>query len=161
MGAKYTVEQDRNWYNGLPTKRSSAAMVLRDGDSVLMVKDDYKAYWTFPGGVIDAGESPFVAALRETYEEIGVEVSREHARFLSVSYVPEKHGFLDRFHFFFYAEIQRDGLAIVPEKGIEDYAWIAISEIGRKSGERPGYVRLQSMLETGQTEYYFEAPTIA
>ncbi|RZM05104.1 MAG: NUDIX hydrolase [Pedobacter sp.] len=99
--SKYTVKQDRDWYNALPTKRGSAALVMRDGNMVLMVKDNYKDFWTFPGGVIDAGESPFVAALRETHEEVGVIVKAPDAKFLSVSYVPEKNGFKDRLHFFF------------------------------------------------------------
>jgi 8-oxo-dGTP pyrophosphatase MutT (NUDIX family) len=157
---KYTIDQDRTWYNALPTKRSSAAMILRDEDKVLMIKDNYKEFWTFPGGVIDAGESPFTAALRETHEEVGVEIARENAVFYSVSYVPERNGFLDRLHFFFLTTAHGQAAAkIVPEKGIEDYAWVPITEIGKLSGERPGYIGLQAMLESGAPQYYFEAPT--
>lgn len=159
--SKYTIQQDRDWYNGLPTKRGSAALILRDGDMVLMVKDNYKDFWTFPGGVIDASESPFVAALRETHEEVGVEVAASDVTFLSVSFVPERNGFKDRLHFFFITDSHnQQATTIIPEKGIEDYAWVPINIIGERSGQRPGYVKLQSMLETGQIEHYFESQTV-
>ena len=159
--SKYTTEQDRDWYNALPTKRSSAALILRDNDMVLMVKDNYKDFWTFPGGVIDAGESPFVAALRETYEEVGVTVDAVDAEFLSVSYVPEKNGFKDRLHFFFITDAHSQGTTkIIPEAGIEDHSWVSIHTIGERSGDRPGYVKLQSMLESGVIDHYFEAATV-
>lgn len=159
--SKYTTQQDRDWYNALPTKRSSAALILRDGDMVLMVKDNYKDFWTFPGGVIDAGESPFIAALRETHEEVGIDVALSDARFMSVSYVPEKNGFKDRLHFFFITDsLSRDTTKVLPAKGIENHEWVVIDTIGERSGYRPGYVKLQAMLQSGQTEHYFEAATV-
>jgi 8-oxo-dGTP diphosphatase len=158
--ATYTVDQNRNWYNGLPTKRSSSAMILRDGDYVLMVKDDYKPHWTFPGGVIDAGESPFAAAIRETHEEVGLRLYESDVQFYSVSYVPERNGFLDRLHFFFISDVARANITVSPEKGIESFDWVSVSRIGELSGNRPGYVKLQAMMESGEHEYYFEAQSI-
>lgn len=34
--------------------------------------------WAFPGGRIDAGETPLEAAMRESHEEVGLELSEEH-----------------------------------------------------------------------------------
>lgn len=35
-----------------------------------MATKDYPGHWSFPAGHIEAGESPYVAACRESYEEI-------------------------------------------------------------------------------------------
>lgn len=47
----------------------------RDADGTprfLLIKDSYQ-HWGFPKGHLEAGESPVVAALRETREETGLE----------------------------------------------------------------------------------------
>ncbi len=158
MGPKYTLEEDIAWHNALPTKRLSAAVILRAGDAVLMIKDDYKPFMTFPGGVVDASESPFAAALRETYEEVGIKIAPEHAAFFSVSYVPERHGFFDRLHFFFTARVEQS-VAIQLGKNIQYFRWVPIADISELSGKRPGYAKLQEVLQSDRHQYYFEAPT--
>ncbi|MCE7079335.1 NUDIX hydrolase [Streptomyces sp. ST2-7A] len=57
-----------------PTGATVAAGVLffdRD-DRVLLVDPVYKAGWEFPGGVVEPGESPARAAIREIAEELGL-----------------------------------------------------------------------------------------
>lgn len=41
---------------------------------VLMVRNSYKRTCCFPGGMIDAGETPDIAGARELREEVGVQV---------------------------------------------------------------------------------------
>lgn len=49
-------------------------LIERDG-RYLMIRNSYgKGHWTFPGGSIKRGESSEVAAIRESHEEVGVEV---------------------------------------------------------------------------------------
>lgn len=157
---KYTLEQSREWYNALPAKRSAAAMIIRHGDTVLMVKDDYKDAMTFPGGVIDPEESPFTAAIRETKEETNLEIPKEATRFFAVAYVSPVNGFMDRYQFFFITEVSDD----IKEQasvvvGIEYDEWIPIDQIGEKAGNRPTYVAIQEMLVSGNVVPYFEAST--
>lgn len=56
------------------------AVVLR-GESVLLVRQSkghsLEGQWTIPWGVIDPGESPSVAVLRETREEAGITAQLE------------------------------------------------------------------------------------
>jgi ADP-ribose pyrophosphatase YjhB (NUDIX family) len=51
------------------------SMVLVErGDEVLLVRPVYRGGWTLPGGVVDRGESPLDAGVREVGEEVGVKV---------------------------------------------------------------------------------------
>lgn len=53
----------------------SVAVILRDEDArVLLVRDAGHGQWALLGGGVDPGESPREAAMRESREEIGVEV---------------------------------------------------------------------------------------
>lgn len=153
----YTVDENRAWYNQLPTKRVSAAMIVRDGDKILMVKANYKDRWTFPGGVVDADESPLAAAIRETYEEVGLQANSDSVRFVTVCYIPEIHGFKDRLHFFFEATGFSSADAITPQESeIERYEWVAMSKIGELSGDRFSYTSIQRMLESNEYQPFIE-----
>ena len=50
------------------------ARVVRDDGRVLLVKAAYRWSWGMPGGLMDAGEAPADAAVRETKEEAGLDV---------------------------------------------------------------------------------------
>ena len=54
--------------------RQCAALLPDPEGRVLVVQQNYGArFWGVPGGVVDEGETPLSAALRETQEEVGVE----------------------------------------------------------------------------------------
>jgi 8-oxo-dGTP diphosphatase len=64
------------YYASLPRKLMAAGVIFRDErDRVLLVEPNYKTDWEIPGGVVEAGESPFDAARREVTEELGIDVS--------------------------------------------------------------------------------------
>ncbi|WP_433323384.1 NUDIX domain-containing protein [Spirillospora sp. CA-294931] len=64
---------DLDYYASLPRTRGAAAALLLDDDGrVLLVKPTYKEGWFLPGGVIEAGESPLAACVRECEEELGL-----------------------------------------------------------------------------------------
>ncbi|WP_031095544.1 NUDIX hydrolase [Streptomyces sp. NRRL S-15] len=59
------------------TQQGIATAIIVSGDRVLMIRRrerEGKLLWAFPGGGIEAGESPEQAAVRETAEEVGLEV---------------------------------------------------------------------------------------
>ncbi|MGW0121767.1 NUDIX domain-containing protein [Streptomyces sp. NPDC003327] len=59
-----------------PTRETLAAGVLLfdERDRVLLVDPTYKPGWEFPGGVVESGEPPARAGMREVAEEIGLEL---------------------------------------------------------------------------------------
>lgn len=61
-----------------PTAETVAAGVLLfdEQDRVLLVDPTYKPGWEFPGGVVEAGEAPAQAGIREVAEEIGLRLDR-------------------------------------------------------------------------------------
>ena len=70
------------------------AAILRDGERVFATQRGYgewKDYWEFPGGKIEAGETPEEALIREIREELGVEI-RVDAYLTTVEYdYPDFH----------------------------------------------------------------------
>jgi 8-oxo-dGTP pyrophosphatase MutT (NUDIX family) len=72
-----------------PTAETLAAGVLLfdEHDRVLLVDPTYKPGWEFPGGVVEAGEAPTRAGVREVAEEIGVTLDRA-PRLLIVDWEP-------------------------------------------------------------------------
>lgn len=58
------------------TKRVVAA-VIRDGNKILSTKrghGEYRGFWEFPGGKIEAGETPEEAVVREIKEELDADI---------------------------------------------------------------------------------------
>lgn len=56
---------------------SAGAMIFDENGRLLVLKPNYKAGWTIPGGEIEAnGESPWEGCRRETLEECGLDLER-------------------------------------------------------------------------------------
>ncbi len=62
---------------GYPTPKVDVRAVVFRGEELLLVRERRNGRWTFPGGWADAGDTPSLAAERETLEESGYRVRAE------------------------------------------------------------------------------------
>ncbi|GAB3991114.1 NUDIX hydrolase [Nocardioides marmoraquaticus] len=63
------IGHDLLWLPGV------TAVITREGGEVLLVKRSDNGAWTPVTGIVDPGEEPAVAAVREAREEAGVEIT--------------------------------------------------------------------------------------
>ena len=70
------------------TRNSARSIIIRDGKALMIYSRKY-GYYKFPGGGIEAGESPVQAMIRETREETGLVVIPETIR---------EYGYVHRIH---------------------------------------------------------------
>ncbi len=74
------------YFRTLNRKRMGASVIFFDSEGrLLVVKPNYKDGWLMPGGSVDADESPMTAGIRETKEEIGLDV--ENLKLVCVHYL--------------------------------------------------------------------------
>ncbi len=69
-----------------PRRRVAAGVVVQnDFGEVLLVKPHYRDGWLIPGGLVEEGEYPLAACVREVKEELGVDIVP--TRLLCLDYV--------------------------------------------------------------------------
>lgn len=102
MIKRFTKEEEKAWLEQQPKKTISAKVVIIDSaGQVLALKSSYKDRWDFPGGVVDANESPLHAAVRETHEEIGIKLEPTRLACIGVRYGYSKSKSMDYLHLLF------------------------------------------------------------
>lgn len=122
MSKHYTAEEHKAWMQTLHARPAGAGIVLLAPDGrAICVKATYKRYWTFPGGKIDDGEHPKAAAIRETAEEVGIEVRPEDVSFvLTVSQLVDD---IYSYYFLFEAAVTQEQLEAIRLAEGEMEAW--------------------------------------
>lgn len=78
----------------MPLKRLISHVVMTDpAGRILLCKTTFKKDWELPGGIVEPGESPVLAASREVAEEIGL--SLQIGRLLAMDWLPPYLGWSD------------------------------------------------------------------
>ena len=130
MTRPFTDTETITWMSTLEKRMSSAAIALYDATGrVLVVKAHYKHYWSFPGGVVDAGETPRQAAVRETKEEVGVAVEADALAFCMV--IDRVSTLAQTYQFIFEQQISAASLdtVAIDNSEIEAYALVTRDDI--------------------------------
>lgn len=74
------------WLKTLESRPASANILLENSrHELLIINQTYRNIWSVPGGVIDTGETPLEAAIREVKEEVGIIVKPEELHFTTAS----------------------------------------------------------------------------
>lgn len=154
----FSEKENQIWSKALPGKMSSACLILRSGDKVLMVKAGYKDHWTFPSGIVDENESPKTAALRETKEETGVTITESQCRPFTIIYTASDGSSRDRFNVAFAADVDSENMTLlVPNDEIQEARWVQIKEVAAMSGNKGSYKIFQKFLmDPGAASGYVE-----
>ncbi len=101
------------------------AAVIKDGDRFFATArgyGEYKGWWEFPGGKIEAGETPQEALVREIREELTAEIAI-HELIKTIEYdYPEFHLSMDCF----LAEVKNGELVL---KEAESARWLTKDEL--------------------------------
>lgn len=101
MPKKFT---DEEYAKMLPKKQVGTAILFFNGkEELLILKPDYKDGWLVPGGSADENESPLHCAIRETKEEIGLDI--QELQLIGVYYAPKKGVYTDSLKFLFYGGV--------------------------------------------------------
>lgn len=107
-----------------------AAVLLLEDDRVAMIERHRQGlhYFTFPGGHVKDGESPEQAAVRETKEELGLDVSLER--------LVAKIGWQGKWQYYYLASViggtfgtgsGEEMIAPLPERGSYQPVWLPVA----------------------------------
>ena len=123
-------DRKAQWLRSLDARPSSATVILENSEGkALIVKANYKPHWTFPGGIIDAGESPAEAAVREVSEEVGLTLDRDTLRFAWVAHRSSE--VINSYQFVFYGELpdNAEQSIVLQASEIDEYVWVSRDEV--------------------------------
>ena len=125
-------------------------------NKVLLRKHEKYGGWFGPGGHIELDENPVEAVLRETKEEVGLDIklipphpipnSKDEGRelippwFMNIHYINETHQHNDLIYI---AVSETD--KVVPEKEGDEWRWLTLEEIEKNNLECEGRVRFYAL----------------
>ena len=121
------VVQGKNISNAMENWLKVAAGIILKGDKVLIAKRPSNKHqgglWEFPGGKVEANETPFQALKRELKEEIALDIIQADLYHDIQFNYPDKS-----VHLFFFMVMDFSGDA----KGLEgqEICWVSVSELG-------------------------------
>lgn len=120
----------RLWVRTLDRRPASAVMYLEDDDGrLLVVKSNYKKHWSLPGGIVDKGETPLTAAIREVKEEVGLTIDSTNVTFKAV--VSRQSSLFNSYQFVFAAPLYSYQVSeiVLQASEIDEYALVDRDEI--------------------------------
>ena len=159
MNYLFSHEEMKNWIMGLERRASSSAVMCETSDGrLLIVKANYKNHWSLPGGVIDPGESPLQAAVRETEEEVGITLDPSKLEFVLVADRISKAA--QTYQFIFKTTIGDDDIASIKlqESEIDEHLFVTKDEVKSQNIYYGKAIRAWVSGESGYVEQRIRTP---
>lgn len=150
-------DRRKMWLDSLPKRASSAALLLEnEAGELLIVKANYKPYWSLPGGVIDPGETPKEAAIRETFEEVGLQINPDAVQFVMV--VNRVSTITQTYQFVFKAKLQTEIMnsIVLQASEIDEYALISRTQVRSQNKPYAKVIEYWADGVTGYIEHVFD-----
>lgn len=126
--AEFVDEQ--TWLASLPPVVVAAGAVITDPDGrVLLVKPNYRDFWSVPGGICEFGEPPQLGCRREVAEEVGIDrapgplLVLDWSRPYGAESRPMMHMLFDG------GQVDRDQGIVLQESELDDYRFTAPDEL--------------------------------
>jgi RimJ/RimL family protein N-acetyltransferase/ADP-ribose pyrophosphatase YjhB (NUDIX family) len=139
---------------GLPTKRLIAqGLILNSANEILLCELTYKQEWDLPGGVVDPGESPACAVVREIREEMAIEVSPKSL--VAVNWLPPWRGWDDATLFVFDLGVDDDVIARahLEPREVRSVHWCTPDQVERHAASYVTRMLSRLALRTEGTAY--------
>lgn len=152
------TQAEAEFYARLPTTRGAAGALLIDNiGRILLVKRVYDDVWPWglPGGIIEAGESPLGACVREIREELSVAPMIEHL--VAIDWVPPRPPKTAGNMFVFTGWLPQSANVRLDPAELSAWAWVAPVEIPRLLAPHTARrVGVALAARTGQRTVYLE-----
>lgn len=133
---------DEEYYSNLPKKHIGAGvLIFNESHQLLIVKPNYKEGWSIPGGGVDIDETPRVAAIRETKEEVGLDL--KNIALICVEYTSKKGIKPETLQFIYYGgELDTNDISQISlnTNELNEFKFVEISEASTLLNERLQYV---------------------
>lgn len=130
--------------------------MLEDAEGrLLIVKANYKPYWSVPGGIIDEGETPKQAAVREVFEEVGIHLDEHDLSFVLVADRISRH--MQTYQFLFKAKLSKTAKKriVLQAAEIDEYALVTKAEVHLGNREYAKSIQQWASNITGYVEQTF------
>ncbi len=156
VSGPFSPAEEDAWYAQLPTMFGAAGALFTDAAGrVLLVKPNYRAHWSLPGGILEHGEPPHDACRREVAEELGLDITP--GPLLVVGWVGlEGRRPRPVMHFVFDGGTLADGTPIrLQAEELDDYRFVELGQLGEYLPEliSARVVAAVRGRETGATAY--------
>ncbi|MGJ6965377.1 NUDIX domain-containing protein [Streptosporangium sp. G11] len=143
------------WYASLSTAyAATGGWITNASDQILLVKPNYRPFWLFPGGALDADEFPHEGCAREIREELGVDL--RVGPLLVVDWVPARD---DRprplMYFMFDCGVLSEDRIRLQHDELDEYRFVSIED-GLTMVDHAAAPRLTAAFRarrTGHAEY--------
>ncbi len=114
-------------YSRLTKPRARILIVYKD--EVLVVENWLSSgKWALPGGGIDRGETPLAAAIRETQEELAIDLDSSDVTSLGLHSVKQRFYITSHFHLFA-VELTTRPIVTPESHEIMNYAWMSVATL--------------------------------